>query len=170
MKIITILILILLCMKQLFAQNDEIEKTFTKFQTAILQQDCKKLVELSSFPIEGDIGLARLVTSDPPLKDMEKYNFEISKDLLMYNCNLMDSIELEVLKLCSFNTNSKNAEVEYEDCIYKSHLYIAEDKSYFLWSVGCVELLEESIGEYSMIFTFKLIDGEYKLKQIHGVG
>ncbi|MBL1280141.1 MAG: hypothetical protein COA33_007710 [Fluviicola sp.] len=170
MKIITTSILILFCVTYSFAQNDTIEKVFTKFQTALLKEDCKKLVAVSSFPIEGDMGLARLVTSDPPRIDMKKHNYEISKELLMQKCTLLDSIELKVLKQFSLINKSKNSGIEYKGCIYKAHLFIAEDNSYFQWSVGCVELLEDPIGEYSMIFTFKLIDGAYKLKQIHGAG
>lgn len=170
MKIITTSILILFCVTLSFAQNDTIEKVFIEFQTALLKEDYKKLVEVSSFPIEGDMGLARLVTSDPPRIEMEKHNYEISKDLLMQNCTLLDSIEMRVLEQFSINNESKNSGIAYNGCIYKAHLYIAEDSSYFQWSVGCVELLEEPIGEYSIIFTFKLIDGAYKLKQIHGAG
>ena len=170
MKIITTSILILFCVTHSFAQNDTIEKVFTEFQTALLKKDCKKLIEISSFPIEGDMGLARLVTSDPPRIEMEKHNYEISKELLMQNCTLLDSIELKVLQQFSLRNETKNFGIEYKGCIYKAHLIVAEDSSYFQWSVGCVELLEEPIGEYSMIFTFKLINGDYKLKQIHGAG
>lgn len=146
------------------------KKTFTEFQTAILNQDCEKLTEISSFPIEGDAGLARLVESSPPRIDMEKHNYEISKELLEQKCALLDSIEVKVLEQFSVNNESKSSEIEYNGCIYKAHLYVAEDKNYFQWSVGCVELLKESISEYALIFTFKLIDGEYKLKQIQGAG
>jgi len=170
MKIIIASILLLISVTQLFAQNIEIKKTFAEFQTAMLNQDCEKLVEVSSFPIQGDMGLARLVTSDPPRIDMEKHNYEISKTLLTEKCTLMDSIELKVLEQFSVSNDSNNSGIEHNGCIYKAHLYFAEDNSYFQWSVGCVELIEEPIGEYSMIFTFKLIDGEYKLKQIHGAG
>ena len=170
MQVMTTSILILFCVTRSFAQNDTIEKAFAEFQTAILDQDCEKLVKVSSFPIEGDMGLARLVTSDHPRIEMEKHNYEISKELLMQNCTLLDSIELKVLLQFSLRNESKNSGIEYNGCIYKAQLIVAEDNSYFQWSVGCVELLEEPIGEYSMIFTFKLIDGAYKLKHIHGTG
>jgi len=75
-----------------------------------------------------------------------------------------------VLIRFNFSKQDQDNWVTYDDCVYKSYLYIAEDKSYFQWSVGCVDLINESIGEYSMIFTFKLIEGEYKLKQIYGIG
>lgn len=171
MKIIYTSIVVLISVSQLFGQNSEMKKTFTEFQTAILNQNCDKLIEISNFPIESDMGLARIVTSDPPSIDMKKHDYEISKELLSKKCNtLMDSIEVKVLEQFSVINESKNLGIEYNGCIYKAYLYVAEDNSYFQRSVGCVDLLEESIGEYSMIFTFKLIDGEYKLKKIYGAG
>ena len=169
-KIIITSILLLFTEANLFAQNEAIKKTFIEFQTALLKKDCEKLVAISSFPIEGDMGLARLINSDDPSEEMEKQNYKITKELLIQNCLFLDSTELQVLTQFDFNKQDSENGVKYSDCIYKSHIYIANDKSYFQWSVGCVELINQSIGEYSMIFTFKLIDGEYKLKQIHGAG
>ena len=57
------------------------ERHFVTFQSAILNQNCEQLTEISRFPIEGDMGLARLVNSDPPRIDMEKHNYEISNEL-----------------------------------------------------------------------------------------
>ncbi len=101
---------------------------------------------------------------------MRKYNFQIPKELIIKNCLFLEEPELKLLTQFNFNKQENNKEVLYKGCVYKSYLHINEDKNSFQWSVGCVDLIEESIGEYSINFTFKLIDGEYKLKQIHGVG
>jgi hypothetical protein len=143
---------------------------FVEFQKAMLQGNCEKLVGLSSFPIEGDAGLYRLIDEDEPWAKMEKYNYEIPKELLLENCKLLDSVELLVLKQFDFTTLESDTGILFDNCIYKANIYLAEDKSYFHWSVGCVELKDQDIGEYSMIFTFRLIDGEYRLKVIHGAG
>ena len=164
-----IIILILSCFET-DVNDGKVKIVFEEFQTAMISGDCKKITALSSFPIEGDVGLARLINSDESLEQMEKYNFQITEELLNQNCLLLDSIELEVLIRFNFSKQDQDNWVTYDDCVYKSYLYIAEDKSYFQWSVGCVDLINESIGEYSMIFTFKLIEGEYKLKQIYGIG
>ena len=72
MKIIASTILILFFLTQLFAQGSKIKESFLEFQTAFLNQDCNKLVEVSSFPILGDMGLAQLVASHPRINVKEK--------------------------------------------------------------------------------------------------
>lgn len=94
-----------------------------------------------------------------------KYRYDIRGNLL----EVRDPYNRKVLEQFSVNNENKNSGIEYNGCIYKAYLYIAEDNSYFQWSIGCVELLKESIGEYAVIFTFKLINGTYRLKQIHGI-
>lgn len=162
------LILILNC--SLINSNDDIIKhVFEEFQTALINKDCDKIFELSEFPIKGDTGLARLINSEEPRDQMELNNYQISKELLIQNCTFLDSIELEVLTKFDFSSN-ENEGVKYNDCIYKANIYVAEDNSFFQFSIGCVKLINQSIGEYSMIFTFNLINGKYKLTRIHGAG
>ena len=170
MKIIYLATFILINVSQVFAQNTEIRKTFVTFQSAILNQNCEQLTEISRFPIEGDMGLARLVNSDPPRIDMKKHNYEISNELLIHNCAFLDSIEMKVLEQFSIDNSSNNHGIEYDGCIYKANLSVNEDSSYFQWSVGCSEPTEDIIGEYSMVFTFKYVEGKYKLISIVGFG
>ena len=85
---------------------------------------------------------------------MEKHNYEISNELLIHNCAFLDSIEMKVLE----DNSSNNHGIEYDGCIYKANLSVNEDASYFQWSVGCSELTEDIIGEYSMVFTFKYVE------------
>ena len=144
MKIIYLATFILINVSQVFAQNTEIRKTFVTFQSAILNQNCEQFKkEISRFPIEGDMGLARLVNSDPPRIDMEKHNYEISNELLIHNCAFLDSIEMKVLEQFSIDNSSNNHGIEYDGCIYKANLSVNDEKNSYFYGVWVVVNLQK---------------------------
>lgn len=149
------------------------ESTFQAFRTALLHDDCPGLADLSQLPIGGDAGLARLLSKNSEAmlsEEMNARNYEISQELLLANCHLLESPELEVLELFDPAATSDTPGVMHEGCSYTAHMRLADDGASFQWSVGCAELSEEAIGEYSIVFTFRKIAGEYRLTMIHGVG
>ena len=52
----------------------------------LIRTEGEQLTEISRFPIEGDMGLARSCEFNPPRIDMEKHNYEISNERLIHNC------------------------------------------------------------------------------------
>ena len=169
------LLTVLFCFTLIIGKSETIEldsnmiRTFEIFKTSQLDSNCQILSEISTFPISGDNGLARLLgESDTIGVQMKKHNFEISKNLLSKNCKFLNTAETIVLS--EVNYLSKNKSVKYNGCIYKGSFYIEKDKSMFQWHVGCFDLIDKAIGEYSIIFTFSLKNGKYYLSKIHGAG
>jgi hypothetical protein len=173
MKRISFILFLLASVSCSSQQNIEVEKAFSEFKKAVLNNDCQLLCDLSNFPIESDAGLARLIeeeTWDELSDEMKRLNYQITQDFLMTNCQILDSIEVEVLRQSIHHDMYKDEGLAYDGCKYYSNLRISDDEESFYWSVGCVELLVDDIGEYSLIFIFEKLEDEYKLKRIHGAG
>jgi hypothetical protein len=147
-------------------QNEKMKEVFFTFQSSIIDTDCALLITICSFPIEGEVGFYRLF----PNEIDENNKTELNEKQLLQNCQILDSIEIALLKSFDWNDREKNNEVYYEGCYYRSNIFVNENLNSFQWSVGCEELENDSIGEYSIIFTFTWQNEKYKLSSIHGAG
>lgn len=159
------------CREGKTTKEAKLAETVSRFRKAMIDKDCTELTNISSFPITGDCGLARILqeTDVEIRKKMELQNYEISEKLLKENCSILDSIELETLKVFNIYFGD-NQGLDYDACNYNTSLWVEENHDSFRLSVGCTNLIKGSIGEYSIIFWFKLIDDEYKLYQISCAG
>lgn len=81
---------------------------------------------------------------------------------------LLDEAQLEVLKKRIETT--VNTDTKHDGCVYKDFFNVDEDKTGFSWSVGCIQLLEEEIGEYNTIFQFRKVGGKYRLTGVMCAG
>jgi hypothetical protein len=81
---------------------------------------------------------------------------------------LLDEAQLEVLKKRIETT--VNTDTKMDGCIYKDMFAVDDDKQGFSWSVGCIQLLEEEIGEYNTIFQFRKVNGKYRLTGVMCAG
>ena len=143
--------------------------SFEIFKKSQLENSCKVLTQISIFPIKGHIGLERLLgESDSVGVQMKNHKYGITKMLLEKNCKFLNYPETLVLKGLTYSLDSKG--VKYKDCFYKGTFYVGKDKTKFRWYVGCVDLIDQVIGEYTIIFTFSLKNGKYYLSQIQGAG
>lgn len=145
-----------------------------RFRTALLQNNCDALSELCAFPINDGAGLHDLLTS--PLPDSMKTRFGdtgeyvIYIDLLRTSCSLLQTPELEAMRVAQFGFEKEGGEVVLEGCGYTSYMTAPNEDFSFHWSVGCVHLIEDPIGEYSLVFAFKWTEGGYRLHHVFGVG
>jgi hypothetical protein len=136
---------------------------FERFRRAMLGGSCAELAQQCVLPLEGDCGMGLL----QPEHDYSA-NQSVSKETLVQQCNFLDENELAVLK--KRVTLQSNTDVSDGQCIYKDFFHVEADGSEFSWSVGCIELLEEEVGEYSRIFVFRLVNGKFRLCRINCAG
>lgn len=140
-------------------------EAFEQFREALVNGNCDQLAEVCSFPIIGSCALERLIGYEHEDLNAEtaKHNHEISLEFLQSNCHFFPDHELEILR--SYQVGEEHPGIEFEGCIYRGSLDVSEDQKTFHWSVGCANLLEDDIGEFSLIFVFNKQQEEFLLSQ-----
>ena len=123
---------------------------------------CENLATLCEFPLGGDcasdvLGLTKNISAR-----------NVTNKEFLNNCHFLDETELAVLKKRTSLT--ANTDVSNGECGYKDFLNVSEDGKEFSWSVGCIQLVEKEIGEYTRIFVFRKTNDHFKLYKVDCAG
>lgn len=130
----------------------EMLTAFLRFRSAMLQKD---RVVLAAMCVPGmENGCVYDETN------MDSVNYKLP--------DLLDVSQLQVLK--KRTTIASKTDVRTEGCVYKDFFSVDEDRNGFSWLVGCIELIDEEIGEYSTVFHFTKINGKFRLDAVECVG
>jgi hypothetical protein len=130
----------------------EMMTAFLRFRSAMLQKDRPVLAAMSL----------------PGLENGCAYS-ETNMDSTAYKlCDMLDEAQLKVLT--KRMTAASQTDTKTDGCIYKDFLSADENGRSFSWSVGCIHLIDEEIGEYSTGFYFRKVNGKFRIEAVRCAG
>lgn len=140
----------------------EFESTFENFRLALLNQDCEGLARICKFPLSpsGVHLISNKVDTLP--------SGGLSKLLLLENCELLDSLELTLLAAFLYKEGDFRTVVDKN--VYRTNFYFDSIEHHFRFEIGLIEVKNDDLGEYSIIFQFDEIDRRWLLNQIFIAG